>query len=157
MKTTHNALKPIHFVKAPRVLVVRAQFHEDLVAQLSDGATAFLQSCKATITYIDITGAMEIPALLYHAHKSQKFDAYVVLGCVIRGDTGHYDVVVNGTTHAIMQLVATHGLLIGNAILTIETLAQAVERADPKQLNKGGEAAFAALQLLQLTQEMIEI
>lgn len=154
MKTTHIPLEALSFVTPPRVLVVRANFHASIIAMLSEGAETYLKACNAVVSYIDLTGALEIPAVLHHAHKSQHYDAYVVLGCVIRGDTGHYDVVVEGVTQGIMQLVASHGLLVGNGILTVENEFQANERANPQDMNKGGGAAYAALQLLSIVKKI---
>jgi 6,7-dimethyl-8-ribityllumazine synthase len=147
-----KAAAPV-FAARPRVLVVEADFYTDLGAQLWMGAQAVLHMAQADVTRVCVAGALEIPqALSYFLSRSltsdTPFDAAVALGCIIRGETAHFDIVAQESARAIMDVAVTSDIPIGNGILTVENMAQAIERADPEQMNKGGGAALAALRLL---------
>ncbi|MCP4206776.1 MAG: 6,7-dimethyl-8-ribityllumazine synthase, partial [Shimia sp.] len=101
---------------------------------------------------VDVPGALEIPTAIGIAERMSNFDGYVALGCVIRGETTHYETVCNDSSRAI-QLLGLQGLCIGNGILTVENRPQAEVRADPKDQNKGGGAAAAALHLVALSRK----
>jgi len=123
-----------------KLLIVEARFYD----AIADAALA-----GATWEVLTVPGALEIPAAIAFADASGDYDGYVALGCVIRGETYHFEVVAGESARAIMALTLD-GLAIGNGILTVENEAQALVRADPAQKDKGGEAAKAALALLAL-------
>ena len=133
------------------ILIVEAPFYTHIAALQRDGVTAALQAAGATWEIIAVPGALEIPAAIALAEPSGKFDGYVALGCVIRGETYHFEIVAGESARAIMALTLD-GLAIGNGILTVENEAQALARADKAQKNKGGEAAAAALAMVALKQ-----
>lgn len=137
-----------------RLCLVIAPFYEDIAAMLRQGAqeAARVRGCETTV--VEVPGAFEIPAAILAAMRSGKFDGYVALGCVIRGETTHYDYVCEQSAHGLMQLSLEHGAAIGYGILTCETHAQAVERADPLHGNKGKFAVEAALRMIEIQQEM---
>lgn len=136
----------------PRVLIVEARFYDHIADHLVNGAEAALKAEDIDFDRITVPGALEIPAVIKFA--SEKYDAFVALGCVIRGETSHYDIVAGESGRAIMDLTINDGLCIGNGILTTENTAQAIVRADPAQKNKGADAAQAALALYALKTEM---
>lgn len=136
----------------PRVLIVEARFYDDIADHLVNGAQAALQAGDIPFDRITVPGALEIPAAIKFGSK--KYDAFVALGCVIRGETSHYDIVAGDSARAIMDLTVQDGLCIGNGILTTENRDQAIVRADPAQKNKGADAVNAALALYTLKQEM---
>mgnify|MGYP005860711577 CR=1 FL=1 len=136
------------------VLIVEARFHAAINDLLLAGARAVLDAAGARTTVVTVPGALEIPTAIALAERSGRFAAYVALGCVIRGETGHYDLVAGESCRGLVDLGLERGALIGNGILTVETEAQALVRADPAQLDKGGDAARAALVLLALAREL---
>ena len=133
----------------PNVLIIESRYYDDIATHLHEGAAAVLAAHDCSVDTVVVPGALEIPAALAMAVASdEKFDAYVLLGCVIRGETGHYDVVVNESARGIMDLVVGHRLAVGFGILTVENREQAMVRADPAKGNKGGEAAKACLAMI---------
>lgn len=134
----------------PHLLIVEARFYDALQTMLLDGATAALDAAGATYETITVPGALEIPTAIALADASERFDGYVALGCVIRGETSHYDIVAGESARGLIQLGLERGCPIGNGILTVDTEAQARTRADPAGKNKGGDAARAALALIAL-------
>lgn len=133
------------------ILIVEARFYTHIADMQLDGVTAALKAAGATHEVITVPGALEVPAAIAFADASGQYDAYVALGCVIRGETYHFEVVAGESARAIMALTLD-GLAIGNGILTVENEAQAIARADKTQKNKGGEAAAAALAMAALKQ-----
>lgn len=133
------------------ILIVEAPFYAHIAAMQRDGVTEALKAAGATWDVIAVPGALEIPAAIAFADASGQYDGYVALGCVIRGETYHFEVVAGESARAIMALTLD-GLAIGNGILTVENEAQAIARADKSQKNKGGEAAAAALAMIALKQ-----
>lgn len=131
------------------VLVVDAPYYAEMSAELCKGATAAIERAGATWERLVVPGALEIPGAIALAAASKKFDAYVALGCVLRGETTHYDVVANESSRGIM-LLTLQGHCIGNGILTCENEAQALARARVKEMDKGGGAADAALSMLRI-------
>lgn len=129
------------------VLIAEARFYPALADALLAGARAALDAAGASHETVTVPGALEIPAAIQHAAASDRFHAYVALGCVIRGETYHFEVVANESARAIMALTLD-GLAVGNGILTVETEAQAWARARPDEGDKGGGAARAALALV---------
>jgi 6,7-dimethyl-8-ribityllumazine synthase len=133
------------------ILIVEAPFYTHIADMQRDGVIDALKAAGATYEVISVPGALEVPAAIAYADASGAFDGYVALGCVIRGETYHFEVVAGESSRAIMALTLD-GLAIGNGILTVENEAQAIARADKTQKNKGGEAAAAALAMVALKQ-----
>jgi 6,7-dimethyl-8-ribityllumazine synthase len=132
----------------PRVLLVEARFYTEISDALAQGALAALAKVDATVDRIAVPGALEIPGAIALAAASGRYDAYVALGCIIRGETYHFEIVANESARGIMDLTVRENLAIGNGILTTENFPQAWARAKPGQGDKGGGAAQAALALL---------
>ena len=131
------------------VLIVEARFYAHLNDMLLEGARAAIERAGHSHDTVTVPGALEIPAAIAAAADSDKFDAFVALGVIIRGETYHFEVVANESARGIMDLTLS-GLAIGNGILTVENEAQALARADKDQLDKGGGAAAAALAMMDL-------
>lgn len=135
----------------PRMLIVEARYYPAISDALLAGAKAALQSVKAQFELVTVSGAFEIPPAIAIAHDNKAgFEGYVALGCVIRGETTHYDTVAQQSAQGLMNLGTQHALAIGNGILTVENEAQALERALPEKLNKSGDAVRACLELIAL-------
>jgi 6,7-dimethyl-8-ribityllumazine synthase len=130
------------------LLVVEARFYGDICDELARGATAAIERAGASWERLAVPGALEIPGAIAIAAKAKRFDGYVALGCVLRGETSHYDIVANESARGIMDLTMT-GLAIGNGILTCENEAQAWARARVAEMDKGGGAADAALAMIR--------
>jgi len=132
-------------------LIVEARFYEALADAQMAGAIRALEAANATYERVAVPGALEIPAAIAFAHTgTQHFDGYVALGCVIRGETTHYEIVCNESARALMDLSIAENLAIGNGILTVENEDQAWDRADQNRKDKGGGAAEAALAMVAL-------
>jgi 6,7-dimethyl-8-ribityllumazine synthase len=145
----------------PHIMVVEARFYEDLSDALWEGAERALKTVGATYERFTVPGALEIPAAIRLAHLAAEagklkkpFDGYVALGCVIRGETTHYETVCNESARGLMTLGTEYGLAIGNGILTCENDAQAWVRAKANELDKGGGAALAAMSLIALRKQL---
>jgi 6,7-dimethyl-8-ribityllumazine synthase len=134
----------------PHLLVVEARFYDAISDMLLEGAGRALQEAGATFDKVTVPGALEIPPAIAMALDTELYDGFVALGCVIRGETGHYDIVAGESARGIMDLGIQDGALIGNGILTCDTGEQARKRADPDGKDKGGAAVRAALALLEL-------
>jgi 6,7-dimethyl-8-ribityllumazine synthase len=132
------------------LLIVEARFYREISDMLLDGAHRALQQADATFNRVEVPGALEVPAAIRLALETGQYDAYVALGCVIRGETSHYDIVAGESARGLMDLAVHHGALVGDGILTVENAEQARLRADPSGKDKGGDAARAALALLQI-------
>lgn len=142
-------------VAGARLLVVEAPYYEDISAMLWAGARRVIESAGATFERISVPGALEIPQAIAIAvdgaeRAGRAYDGAVALGCVIRGETSHYDIVAGESARALMQLAVSRAFPIGNGILTVDTEAQAIARASGDKLDKGGDAARAALALIAL-------
>jgi 6,7-dimethyl-8-ribityllumazine synthase len=148
-KLTDETQRP-KFSKPVKVLVVVASYYKEISDDLISGATEELRACGADFDVITVPGALELPTAIGMASRLCEYDAYVALGCVVRGETTHYDTVCNDSSSGLLML-GLQGLSIGNGILTVENIAQAKERSDPNKLNKGAAAALAALSLLSLS------
>ncbi|WP_203308993.1 6,7-dimethyl-8-ribityllumazine synthase [Sphingomonas beigongshangi] len=131
------------------VLIVEARFYDHLNDMLLAGARAAIEAAGHSHATVTVPGALEVPGALAMAAETGQYDAYVALGVVIRGETYHFEIVSNESARGIMALTMD-GLPIGNGILTTENEEQAIRRADPAQLDKGGGAAEAALAMLAL-------
>jgi len=139
----------------PNILIVEATFYPEISRLLLDGATAALERGGAYFDSVAVPGALEIPATIYYAmkggeHGGKHYDGYIALGCVIRGETYHFDIVAGQSSRALMDLSINYGLAIGNGILTVENEEQALLRANREQADKGGDAARACLALVEL-------
>ena len=134
----------------PRVLIVAAPFYRDIADGLIAGARAVLDAAGAAHELVEVPGALEVPVAIRLAEETGAWEGYVALGCVIRGETTHYETVCNESSRGLMLLGVERGLTIGNGILTCETMAQAEARADPGAMDKGGGAASAALHMIAL-------
>ena len=143
------AAKPIE----AHILILEARFYGDLCDELATGAIAACARAGATWERIAVPGALELPGAIGLAESSRRYDGYVALGCVLRGETTHYDIVANESARGLMELTLD-GLAIGNGILTCETEAQAWARARVSEMDKGGGAADAALHMVALARAM---
>lgn len=132
-----------------RILIVEARFYDHLNDMLIAGARAAIEGAGHQAEVVTVPGALEVPGAIAMAAETGRYDGYVALGVVIRGETYHFEIVSNESARGIMALTMD-GLPIGNGILTTENEAQAIRRADPAQLDKGGGAAEAALAMLKL-------
>ena len=131
------------------VLIVEARFYDHLNDMLVAGARAAVEAAGHQAEVVTVPGALEVPGAIALAAESGRWDAFVALGVVIRGETYHFEIVSNESARGIMALTMD-GIAIGNGILTTENEAQAMVRADPAQLDKGGDAARAALAMMDL-------
>ena len=135
-----------------RFLIVEARFYEHLNDMLIQGASDALAKAGNIVDKLTVPGALEIPGAIAAAAESGQYDAFVALGVVIRGETYHFEIVAGESARGIMALTMD-GIAVGNGILTVENEAQAIVRADPKQLNKGAGAAEAAMALLAVQEK----
>ncbi len=149
---THHVLDRPGFDAPFKVLIVVAPYYKDIADQLVAGAKAEIEAAGGTWDLVEVPGALEVPTAINIAHRLSNFDGFVALGCVIRGETTHYETVCNDSSRAI-QLMGLQGVCIGNGILTVENMAQAQARAETDGQNKGGGAAAAALHLIALTRK----
>ena len=133
-------------------LIVEARFYAHLNDMLIAGARGALAAAGHTADVITVPGALEIPGAISLAAESGRYDGFVAIGVVIRGETYHFEIVAGESARGIMALTMD-GIAVGNGILTVENEAQAVVRADPKQGNKGAGAAEAAMALLALQEK----
>lgn len=132
-----------------QILIVSAQFYPDLAREMSRGAQEILREAGAAWEEIHVPGAFEIPAAIGFAVASRKYDGFIALGCVIRGETTHYDYVCQESARGLMDL-SLQGAAIGYGILTVENLQQAQARAGIGKGNKGAQAALACLHMIDL-------
>jgi 6,7-dimethyl-8-ribityllumazine synthase len=138
----------------PNILIVEALFYSHIAKALLEGATAALEKAGARFERIGVPGALEIPpAILFAARATERtgksYGGFVALGCVIRGETHHFEIVAHQSAAGLMELGVRHGLCIGNGILTCDTEEQAIARAAPDGRDKGGHAAGACLALIE--------
>ena len=131
------------------ILIVEARFYAHLNDMLLDGARSVLEAAGHSHETITVPGALELPGAIALAAESTRYDAFVAIGVVIRGETYHFEIVAGESARGLMALTMD-GIAVGNGILTTEDETQAIYRADPKQANKGGGAAEAALALMTL-------
>lgn len=133
-----------------KILIVQADFYKDIADLLLQGAIAQIKEANYEYEIITVPGAFEIPAVISMARKSKEFDGYVALGCVIRGETSHYDYVCQESARALNDLACHKRLAIGYGIITTENNEQAVARADVKQKDKGGFAANTCIEMMKI-------
>ena len=137
--------------RPPYLLIVEARFYDDIADELLRGAKAALAAAGAGFELVTVPGALEIPAAIAMALKGATgYDGFVALGCVIRGETTHYDTVANESARGLMDIAVAFAVPIGNGILTVENEAQALARARAGEQDKGGAAANAALKMIAL-------
>jgi len=132
------------------ILIVTARFYPAISEELVKGAMMALDAAGATYDEIDVPGAFEIPAAIRFAMNNKKYDGFIALGCVIRGETTHYDYVCEQSARGLMDLALQQKAAIGYGILTVENEEQAHARGDTDQGNKGGDAAEACLRMVAL-------
>ncbi len=142
--------------KAPHIMVVEARFYREIADELYKGAAQALADAGATHERFEVPGAFEIPAALAFAYAADpaRFDGYVALGCVIRGETTHYDYVCGESARGLQDLALRHGLAVGYGILTVEDGDQAWARASVDKKNKGRDAAEACLHMVTLRDQL---
>lgn len=138
-----------------RFLIVEARFYDHLNDMLVEGARKALETKGHEVDVLTVPGALEIPGAIALASENERYDGFVAIGVVIRGETYHFEIVAGESARGIMALTMD-GIAIGNGILTVENEAQALRRADPAQKNKGGEASEAALALFELQQRFAD-
>jgi 6,7-dimethyl-8-ribityllumazine synthase len=137
--------------RAPHLLLVLGPYYAHIAALLRQGAERAIAAAGATCEIVEVPGAFELPpAIAFAARSAERFDGYVALGCVIRGETTHYDHICEETARALQDMGVRDGLAIGYGILTVENEAQALVRASPDGRDKGGEAVRACLALIDL-------
>ncbi len=151
MKTEKKS-HAVENVKA-HILILEARFYAALCDELCKGAMAMIEKAGSTWERMAVPGALELPGAVALAESSGAYDGYVVLGCVLRGETTHYDIVANESASGIMSLTLD-GLCIGNGILTCENEEQAWQRAKISEMDKGGGAADAALSMIRFKRNM---
>ncbi len=133
------------------VLIACARYYPDIIDAMLDGVDAVLSEAGVGCEILDVPGVFELPASIKFAAKSSdKYNGFIALGCVIRGETDHYDHVCREASRGLMELATRDGLAIGFGVLTCDTAQQAIVRADPTQKNKGGEAATACLAMMAI-------
>lgn len=135
------------------VLIVAANFYRGITGDLIKGATEALDRAGVRYEIVEVPGALEIPAVVKLGMETRRFDGYVALGCVIRGETTHYDTVCNESARGLMELSINSNAVIGNGIITVENEEQAYARSRVSEQNKGGAAANACLAVLQIKQQ----
>ena len=143
--------------EAPHVLIVEGRFYDDIMDALLDGAVAELDKVGATYERLTVPGAFEVPNAIRMAVRSldffaarKRFDGYIALGCVIRGETTHYDYICAESARKLQDIACEYSLAVGYGILTCETVEQAWERAKPDRKDKGGDAARACLAMIDV-------
>ena len=146
---THYTLPLPAFDKPVKLLIVVAPYYKEIADNLVAGARAAAAKAGAEADLVEVPGALEIPSAIALAERLAKYDGYVALGCVVRGETTHYDTVCNDSSRGL-TLLGLQGACVGNGILTVENIEQAEVRADPSGQDKGGGAAAAALHLIAL-------
>jgi 6,7-dimethyl-8-ribityllumazine synthase len=152
--------RPTQSRSRARVLIIEARFYENISDELAAGAVAELEAMGASYERVVVPGALEIPQVLAQAAAagiiprsapSSRYCGAVALGCVIRGETSHYDIVCNNANHWMMEVAIRHSIPVGNGILTVDTEEQAMARARGGREGKGGDAVRACMRLIELS------
>ncbi len=149
----HTVLETPRFDHAPHVLIVASPYYRSIADHMIQGAVAELKAANATYEIVNVPGALELPTAIRLAAKTRSFDGFIAIGCVIRGETTHYEIVSEESARGLTELGFRDGICLGNGVLTVESMEQAIVRADPKEMNKGGGAATAALHLIAFAQK----
>ena len=135
----------------PKILIISAPYYQHVVNGMQTAAREILAQAKAEVSVVEVSGAFELPQAVALAVKSGKpFDGFIVLGCVVRGETDHYEFICSATMDGLMRISVEQGICLGTAVLTVDTLAQAVARSHETGSNKGAEAAVACLKQIAL-------
>lgn len=145
---------PVQRAPGARLLLVTSPYYRAVTDMMQRGAEAAANAAEASLDRVFVPGAFEIPGAIAAASKHAKYDGYIALGCVVRGETSHYDYVCGESARGLMDLTIREGLSIGYGILTVENLAQADERADPRRGDKGGEATRACVAMIALKRQL---
>lgn len=136
----------------PRILIIQAPYYAEVVGGMRRGAERVLSEAGAKVEVVDVAGAFELPAALRMALKAPvPRDGFLLLGCVVRGETDHYDFICDAVCHGVMSISAETGVALGFGLLTVDNLAQAEARSRDDRMNKGAEAAHALLGQLALS------
>lgn len=136
---------------APKILAISAPYYRDVVEGMLNAAREILVQAKAELEIVEVAGAFELPqALAIAGSGKERFDGFIALGCVVRGETDHYEFVCSSAMDALMQVAVTDRLCLGTGLLTVDTLAQAQARSRETGANKGAEAAVACLKQIAL-------
>ena len=138
-----------------RILIVTSRYYEHISLELEAGVAETFEGEDVALETILVPGAFEVPGAIAMAADSSRYDGYIALGCVIRGETSHYDYVCGESARGLMWLSTERRLAIGYGILTVENESQALARADRKQKNKGRDAAIACLEMLKLRKKFV--
>jgi 6,7-dimethyl-8-ribityllumazine synthase len=139
----------------PRILLIRAPYYRTVVDGMTRAAEAILQSVAASVETIDVAGAFELPQALRIALRGKRqFDGFIVLGCVVRGETDHYEFICNTAMDGLMRVAVQYGICLGTALLTVDTVAQAEARSRETGANKGAEAAVACLKQIGIARAL---
>ncbi|MCP4386064.1 MAG: 6,7-dimethyl-8-ribityllumazine synthase [Hyphomicrobiales bacterium] len=145
--------------RAPHLLIINARFYGDIADELVKGAAAAVEARGGSYNRLSVPGSFELPAALSMAIEASasggpRYDGFVLLGCVIRGETSHYDIVAGESARAIMDIAIAEGAAVGNGVLTVDNREQAWARADVDAGNKGGGAADAALAMIAVREQL---
>ena len=142
--------------ETPHILIVESPYYREISEQLAKGAVAALEAAGASYERIEVPGAFEVPAAIAMAARSseRRYDGYVALGCVLRGETSHYDYICGESARKLQDLATDHGLPLGYGILTCENADQARTRADADGKDKGGDAARTCLRMLEVQRHL---
>ncbi|WP_333793491.1 6,7-dimethyl-8-ribityllumazine synthase [Hyphomicrobium sp.] len=157
-ETRSRSEMELHSGSSARILIIEAPYYQNVTDELIAGARAVLDAAGVAYDRVPVPGALEIPqafaqavaAGLFAGNSRDSYAGALALGCVIRGETSHYDIVCNNTNHWLMETAIRHNIPVGNAVLTVDTEAQALARAEGGADGKGGDAARACLRLLKL-------
>lgn len=155
MITAESNKQNLNFLMPVKILIVVSPYYKSISDNLISGALKECKKYNTDVHTIEVPGALEIPSAIRIAFRKSNYDGFIALGCIVRGETSHYDTVCCDSSRGLM-LLGIHGANIGNGILTVENMAQAEERADPKKLNKGGGAANAMLSLIHFERTIIK-
>lgn len=138
----------------PHILILEARYYSEISDLLAQGTIAEIEAWGATYDRVEVAGAFELPGGMRMAIATGKYDGYIMLGCVIRGETSHYDHICAEVARGINELAMRHMAPVGFGVLTVENYDQAMVRADPKQKNKGREAAIACIKMVELAETL---
>jgi 6,7-dimethyl-8-ribityllumazine synthase len=154
MKTETNQ-EPPPSLPGARLLLVIAPYYREIAQHLERGARAMAKRAGTVVETISVPGAFEVPGAITLAEHTGRYDGYVGLGCVVRGETSHYDYVCGETARGLMDL-SLKSVAIGYGILTVDTIEQALVRADPAKGDKGGESTRACLAMIALKRQLAD-
>ena len=137
------------------MLLVRAPYYRDVVDGMTQAAARILEQVGAFHDVLDVAGAFELPQAIRIALRGrQRFDGFIALGCIVRGETDHYGFICTASMNGLMDVALQYGIALGTGLLTVDTLAQAVARSGPDGHNKGAEAAVAALRQIDAARRL---